>query len=194
MQLYDLRREAMMREARNWFISFFPESVDDVMRTLIDPTTSGYYRMVTTYWDMAASFVLRGAIDEAMFLDSAGEAWVVFAKIQPYLEEVSRSPGKLRIAWSSETPSGRPIEPEIQAALERTAALLKGLVRVGARGSGHRTTSSRTTPTRRSPRCTRCWWSCAACSRRSRLSSPISCTGSSLAARCTWRRTLVRMR
>ena len=48
-------------------------------------------------------------------------------KDRPYLEEVQRSPGKLRIAWSSETPSGRPIEPEIQAALERTAALLKGL-------------------------------------------------------------------
>jgi hypothetical protein len=85
MQLYDLRREAMMREARNWFISFFPESVDDVMRTLIDPATSGYYRMVTTYWDMAASFVNRGAIDEEMFLDSNSECWVIFAKIQPYL-------------------------------------------------------------------------------------------------------------
>jgi amidase len=43
------------------------------------------------------------------------------------LEEVGRSPGKLRIAWSSETPAGRPIDPEIQAALERTAALLKDL-------------------------------------------------------------------
>jgi hypothetical protein len=44
--------------------------------------------MVVTYWDMAASFVLRGAIDEAMFLDSAGEAWVVFAKIQPFVDEL----------------------------------------------------------------------------------------------------------
>jgi amidase len=49
------------------------------------------------------------------------------AKAGPFLDEVSRSPGKLRIAWSSETPSGRPIEPEVQAALERTAARLKGL-------------------------------------------------------------------
>jgi amidase len=48
-------------------------------------------------------------------------------KTRPYIEEVEASPGKLRIAWSSETPSGRPIDPEIQAALERTAALLKGL-------------------------------------------------------------------
>lgn len=88
LKLYDLRREEKMREARNWIISFFPESADEVMRTMIDPETSSKYRMVVTYWDMAASFVLRGAIDEAMFLDSAGEAWVVFAKIQPFVEEL----------------------------------------------------------------------------------------------------------
>jgi len=88
LKLYDLRREEVMREARNWFISFFPESVDDVMKTLIGPATSGYYRMVTTYWDMAASFVNRGAIDEEMFLESNNECWVIFAKIQPYLDGV----------------------------------------------------------------------------------------------------------
>jgi hypothetical protein len=77
-----------MRDARNWIISFFPQSADDVMRIMIDPETSARYRMVTTYWDMAASFVLRGAIDEGMFLDSAGEAWVIFAKVQPFLEGV----------------------------------------------------------------------------------------------------------
>jgi hypothetical protein len=88
MQLYDLRREATMREARNWFISFFPESVEDIIKTMIDPATSAYYRMVTTYWDMAAGFVTHGAIDEEMFLDGNGECWVVFAKIQPFLNGV----------------------------------------------------------------------------------------------------------
>lgn len=87
LKLYELRREPKMREARNWFISFFPESFDDVMRTVIDANTSANYRMVTTYWDMAAGFVNRGAIDEAMFLDSAGEAWMIFSKIQPFLAE-----------------------------------------------------------------------------------------------------------
>ena len=99
MKLYDLRREATMREARNWVISFFPESVEDIMRAMIDPQTSGYYRMVTTYWDMAAGFVNRGAIDEDMFLDSNGECWIVFAKVQPYLEGVRHqlaSPNYLR--------------------------------------------------------------------------------------------------
>ena len=90
MRLYDVRREETMREARNWFISYIPESVDDIMKTLIDPQSSGYYRMVTTYWDMAAGFVNRGAIDEGMFLDSNGECWVIFAKIQPYLDGVRK--------------------------------------------------------------------------------------------------------
>ena len=90
LKLYDLRREDKMRDARNWIISYFPTSADEVMSTMIDPETSSKYRMVTTYWDMAASFVLRGAIDEPMFLDSAGEAWVIFAKIEPYLEEIRK--------------------------------------------------------------------------------------------------------
>src|SRR5215470_5049601 len=90
MKLYDLRREATMREARNWFISFFPESVDDIMKTMIDPSTSAFFRMVTTYWDMAAGFVNRGAIDEEMFLDSNSEVWIIFAKVQPYLEGVRK--------------------------------------------------------------------------------------------------------
>lgn len=88
MKLYDLRRESTMREARNWFVSFFPESVDDIMKAMIDPATSAYYRMSITYWDMAASFVNRGAIDEEMFFDSNGECIIYFAKVQPYLEQL----------------------------------------------------------------------------------------------------------
>ena len=76
--------------------------------------------------------VSRTVRDSAAMLDATGYAepaspYPAPPKERPYIEEVERSPGKLRIAWSSETPSGRPIDPEIQAALERTAALLKGL-------------------------------------------------------------------
>ena len=76
--------------------------------------------------------VSRTVRDSAAMLDATGypepgSPYPPPPKARPYLEEVARSPGRLRIAWSSETPSGRPIEPEIQAALERTADLLKGL-------------------------------------------------------------------
>jgi amidase len=46
---------------------------------------------------------------------------------RPYMEEIARAPGKLRIAWSSETPAGDPIDPDVQATLERTAETLKAL-------------------------------------------------------------------
>ncbi len=76
--------------------------------------------------------VTRTVRDSAAMLDATGYAepgapYPAPPKDRPYLEEIDRSPGKLRIAWSWETPSGRPIDPEIQAALERTAALLKAL-------------------------------------------------------------------
>lgn len=93
MKLYDLRREEKMRDARAWFVSFFPESAEDILNAMIDVETSAKYRMVSTYWDMAASFVNRGAIDEDMFFDSGGEIWVVFSKIQPYVGQMRETLG-----------------------------------------------------------------------------------------------------
>ncbi len=88
LKLYELRREEKMREARNWFVSFFPESVEEIMQAILNPETSAYYRMVLSYWDMAAAFVNHGAIDEEMFNDVSGECIVVFSKIEPYLAEL----------------------------------------------------------------------------------------------------------
>lgn len=70
--------------------------------------------------------------DSAAMLDATGypepaSPFAYPAKERPYLEEIARSPGKLRVAFSSETPSGKPIDPEIRAALERTAETLKKL-------------------------------------------------------------------
>ncbi len=93
LKLYELRREDKMREARAWFISFFPESATDILNTMIDESTSAKYRMVSSYWDMAASMVNLGAIDEEMFMASAGEAWVVLSKIHPYLDELREMMG-----------------------------------------------------------------------------------------------------
>ena len=87
IRLYELRREETMREARNWFArEFNPNSIEDVMAALMGQN-SGHFRMVTSYWDMVASFVLNGAIDEQMFNDANGEHVAVFAKIHPFLAE-----------------------------------------------------------------------------------------------------------
>jgi len=87
MKLYDLRREETMRKARDWFFLFSPESVRDLYDAVNGPD-SAYYRMVTSYWDMAASFVNHGAIDEQMFNDANLEHVAVFSKLEPFIEEV----------------------------------------------------------------------------------------------------------
>jgi hypothetical protein len=84
LKLYELRRETKMREARQWFMGFTPESADELIETLRGPNNASF-RMVATYWDMAASLVLHGAIDEQMFNDANAEHVVVFAKIAPVL-------------------------------------------------------------------------------------------------------------
>jgi hypothetical protein len=93
LKLYDLRREATMREARNWFFTFNPTTVAEYMDAMMGPN-SGYLRMVISYWDMAASLVNNGAIDEQMFNDANGEHLFVFAKIEPILNE-------MRQTWNS---------------------------------------------------------------------------------------------
>jgi hypothetical protein len=87
LKLYELRREPVMREARNWFFSFNPTSTAEYMDAMMGEH-SGHLRMVISYWDMAASLVNNGAIDEQMFNDANGEQLFIFAKIEPILEEL----------------------------------------------------------------------------------------------------------
>src|SRR5947208_16113330 len=89
MRLYDLRREAEMRKARHWYAGWWPASTDEVLQILkaFGTQENAWFRQVNGYWDMAASFVLRGALNEELFFDSGGELWFVLAKIHPFLEE-----------------------------------------------------------------------------------------------------------
>lgn len=103
LKLYELRREVTMREARNWMMTFFPDNVQDVMQAMVKTETSAYYRMVTTYWDMAASFVNHDAIDEEMFADAHGEHIIVFSKIEPFLGEVREMMGSPKYLNNLET-------------------------------------------------------------------------------------------
>jgi hypothetical protein len=90
MRLYDLRREPEMRKARAWFASFVPSSADDVIQVIngIPPQENAWFRQVSSYWDMAASFVLRGALNEALFVDNSGEMFFVLGKVYPFLKEI----------------------------------------------------------------------------------------------------------
>ena len=92
LKLYELRREPVMREARTWFFTFNPQGPQDFLDTLTSDK-GGYYRMVVSYWDMAASLVNTGAIDAQMFNDANGEHLFVFSKLEPFLEDLRAESG-----------------------------------------------------------------------------------------------------
>ena len=71
-KLYELRRDEKMRAARAWFIAeFAPQSAGDIIQVLLGGAeASAKYRMVTSYWDMAASFVNNGGLDEKLFVEA----------------------------------------------------------------------------------------------------------------------------
>jgi hypothetical protein len=90
LKLYELRRDEKMRQARAWYFSdFAPKNALDIIKLYREgEQASAYFRMITSYWDMACSFVLNGALDEKMFLDSGTEYIFVYTKIQPFLVEI----------------------------------------------------------------------------------------------------------
>src|SRR5688572_9475940 len=87
LRLYDLRREATMREARNWFWTFNPTSVQDIIQVLMSEH-SGHYRMVISYWEMAAAMVNEGSLEEKLFNETNGEQLFVYSKIEQLLGEI----------------------------------------------------------------------------------------------------------
>lgn len=113
LKLYELRSEALMREARAWFFTeFAPRSGKEVVRLMLSgQKQSAFYRMVASHWETAASFVNNGGIDERLFLEGNSEHVVVYAKLQPFLAEVREIMG----------------EPDYLAHLERLVLKVPGI-------------------------------------------------------------------
>ncbi len=91
LKLYELRTEAVMREARAWVIGqFWPSTVDDVFAVMLNPTHphNPHLRQVLSYWEMAAALVLHGAVSAELFVDANGEGFFLMAKFAHILEGI----------------------------------------------------------------------------------------------------------
>ncbi len=87
LKLYELRREAVMREARSYVGgTFLPLSADDFVQTVsTGDKHSSFVLQVYGYWDMVAAFVLHGALSADLVYNTCQEMYFQYAKIQPYL-------------------------------------------------------------------------------------------------------------
>ena len=94
LQLFELRREPILREARDWFLrEFNPESFGELL-ALARGERNTSFRMVRGNWDMAASLVTTGAIDTDSFRAAHGEIFATFSKIYLYLAELRNASGE----------------------------------------------------------------------------------------------------
>ena len=94
LQLYDLRREPVLREARHWFLQDFnPETLEELI-VIASGERNASFRMVLGYWEMAASLVTTGAIDATAFLAAHGEIFGTFSKVQPFLAQLRVATGE----------------------------------------------------------------------------------------------------
>jgi len=98
LQLYDLRREAEMRKARNWWAGeFFPQNADDFLKVAwaFGTQENAWLRQVGGYWGIVTSFVLQGVLNEDLFLQPgfSGEMFLIYAKLHPFIKELREKAG-----------------------------------------------------------------------------------------------------
>jgi len=109
LRLYDTRREAKLRQARDWTIREFQAKTRDEYDQQCPPGSekNAFFRMTISYWDMAASVVNNGLIKEEFFFENTNEFWVIWEKVKnlaPILREANKNP----LLWKNlETLAGK---------------------------------------------------------------------------------------
>ena len=89
LQLYEQRREAKLRQARDWFFTnYFAKNFDEAMRIAAPGTENGtYYMMVVSYWEQACALLNYGLLHEDLFFETNGEFFGLWERVKPTLEE-----------------------------------------------------------------------------------------------------------
>ena len=88
LKLYDLRREAVMRESRKTMGSWLPRTFEDVLAvTKLDDPRNAAWRQVSSYFEMAFGFARHGIVPADFLAEHVGEGLFFYAKIEPHLKE-----------------------------------------------------------------------------------------------------------
>ena len=93
LKLYEMRREERMRTARAWYVTNFKVQTLAELTEKCPPGSdaNAYFRMVTSYWEMAASFVVRGVLHEELFFENNTEMLLVWERVKGVIGEFRKS-------------------------------------------------------------------------------------------------------
>jgi hypothetical protein len=132
LKLFELRRDPVLRQARDWFLfDFNPQSFTE-FAALVMGEHNAWFRMVLGYWDMACSLVTTGAIDAEAFRAAHTEIFGAFSKVQPFLAELRTTRGEPGIAKHVEAVVMAAPDAEAILARRREVLRLAGERRRGA--------------------------------------------------------------
>jgi hypothetical protein len=90
LRLYDMRREEKLRTARQWYVANFKPKTIEEMFAIAGPGTDGnaMFRQAVSYWDMVASFITAGVLEEELFFQSNRELLLFWLRLKPVVKEV----------------------------------------------------------------------------------------------------------
>jgi len=90
LKLYDMRREPKLREARAWFVANFKVKSLEEFQKLCPPGSepNASYRMVTSYWEMVASFITAGVLHPELFYQTGRELLLVWERVRDLMPEL----------------------------------------------------------------------------------------------------------
>lgn len=90
LRLYELRREERMRAARKWYMEEFSPLTLDEFRAACPPRSgmNASFRQVSSYYEMVASFITSGVLNEELYFQSGGELFLAFIRVEPFLAEL----------------------------------------------------------------------------------------------------------
>jgi hypothetical protein len=127
LKLYELRREDRMRKARGWMFGYKANNAAEHQAACPPGSEQdASYRMVTSYWDMAASFVTSGAINKDLFLQSAGEMLFVWEKTKGTIADSRKAMGNPKYLSNLETVAQALIANMDPAAYQAFSARVRG--------------------------------------------------------------------
>jgi hypothetical protein len=101
LKLYEMRRDERMRQARAWFTAKCKvKNYEELIK--LAPAGSeenASVRMVTSYWDLVASFMTSGVLHKQLFFQSGRELLLVWERVRDYLpsmREAYKDPNYLK--------------------------------------------------------------------------------------------------
>ncbi len=90
LQIYEMRREARIRQAREWFFkNYFVDSVEDAARIAPPGSEAGAFTMmVLSYWEQACALLNYGLLHEELFFETDGEFFAIWERVRPTIQQV----------------------------------------------------------------------------------------------------------